>query len=194
VAWGENTDAEGNYVGQSIVPVDLAGAVAIAAGQYHSLAVRADGTVRAWGDNSQGQLSVPVGLSNVVAVVGGSAHSVALNADGTVAAWGSDWNGQCNVPPGLSDVVGIGAGGEYSLALQAGSFPVPQILSPAWRGGQFSALVQTLNRTSYVLEFKDSITATNWSGVVTNTGNGSLLQLSDLDATTSQGFYRMRQW
>jgi hypothetical protein len=51
-----------------------------------------------------------------------------------------------------------------------------------------------LNRTSYALEFKDSITATNWSGVVTNTGNGSLLQLSDLDATTSQGFYRMRQW
>jgi hypothetical protein len=194
VAWGENTDAEGSFVGQSIVPTDLAGVVAIAAGEYHSLAVRADGTVVAWGDNSRGQISVPVGLSNVVAVAGGGAHSLALNADGTVAAWGANWSGQCNMPSGLGNIVGLGAGEDHSLALPAGSFPVPQLLSPARQGSRFSVLVQTLNRQNYALEFKNSLTATNWNLAATNSGNGALRQLSDLTATTPQRYYRMRQW
>ena len=55
-------------------------------------------------------------------------------------------------------------------------------------------LVQTLNRQSYALEFKNSVTVTNWSAVATNAGNGALLQLIDSAATTPQRFYRMRQW
>ena len=194
VAWGENTDAEGNYVGQSIVPPDLASVVALAGGEYHSLAVRADGTVVAWGGNSQGQINVPLGLSNVVAVSGGGAHSLALCTDGTVAAWGANWNGQCNLPSDLNDVVGIGAGESHSVALPAGSFPVPQLLSPARQGGRFSALVQTLNRMSYALEFKSPVSDTNWTAVTTNTGNGAVQQLIDPAPATSQGYYRMRQW
>ena len=191
VAWGENTDAEGNYAGQSVVPANLADVVAIAAGEYHSLAVRSDGTIVAWGDNSAGQSSVPVGLSNVVAVAGGGAHSLALTADGGVAAWGSNWNGQCNVPTGLSDVVGIGAGEDHSVALLAGTLPVPQLLSPALQGAGFSVLVQTLNRKNYALEFKSPITTTNWSAITTNTGNGSLRQLTDPAAPPSLRFYRV---
>jgi hypothetical protein len=168
--------------------------VAIAAGDYHSLAVQADGTVAAWGDDSQGQSDVPLGLTNVVAVSGGGAHSLALTADGTVVAWGANWNGQCNVPSGLGNIVGIGAGEDHSLALPAGSLPVPQLLGAARQGSQFSVLVQTLNRQSYALEFKDSVTATNWSAVATNAGNGALLQLIDPAATTPQRFYRMREW
>ena len=194
VAWGENTDAEGNYVGQSIVPLNLAGVVAIAAGEYHSLAVGADGTVVGWGDNSQGQIGVPAGLTNVVAVSGGGSHSLALTANGAVVAWGADWDGQCSPPSGMSDVVGIGAGEDDSLALQAGSFPVPQLLGVTRQGRQFSVLVQTLNRYSYALESKNSITATNWSTVATNSGNGALLQLIDSAATNSQRYYRMQQW
>ena len=34
----------------------LTGVVAVAAGYYHSLAVKTDGTVWAWGDNDYGQL------------------------------------------------------------------------------------------------------------------------------------------
>ncbi len=161
---------------------------------YHSLAVRSDGTVVAWGDNAQGQSSVLVGLSDVVAVAGGGGHSLALRADGTVAAWGANWDGQCNPPFGLSDVVALGAGGYHSLALRAGDLPIPRLLNPARQGGQFSVVLQTLNRKQYALEFKDSMSATNWSSVVTNAGNGALRLLTDPAATAAQRFYRMRQW
>src|SRR5207248_3095641 len=59
----------------------LTNAVAIGAGYSHGLAVKADGTVVAWGDNYYGRTNPPAGLSNVVAVAGGSGFSVALGDD-----------------------------------------------------------------------------------------------------------------
>ena len=195
VAWGENTDAEGNNVGQSIVPWGLTGVVAIGAGEYHSLAVKGDGTVVAWGDNSEGQCSVPLGLTNVVAVAGGGGHSVALKADGTVVAWGADWNGQCDLPLTLPPAVGIAAGEYHTAVLLEDNPPVlPRLLNPAWEGSQFSALLQTLNRKNYALEFVDSLATTNWTGLCTNAGNGALKMLTDSTATGAQRFYRVRQW
>ena len=38
---------------------DQYGVIRIAAGAYHSLALRADGKVLAWGDNKSGQINVP---------------------------------------------------------------------------------------------------------------------------------------
>lgn len=62
--------------------------VNIASGEFHSLALKADGTVVAWGRNDEGQTDVPPGLSEVVAIAAGDSHSLALKADGTVEAWG----------------------------------------------------------------------------------------------------------
>jgi alpha-tubulin suppressor-like RCC1 family protein len=109
------------------------------AGAVHSLAVAADGTVYAWGDNSEGQLGLPAGpgtavpaqvagLSDVIKVSGGALHSLALRSDGTVWAWGNNAFGQLgdgtptsrHVPvqvPGLSGIRAIAAGGHHSLAL-----------------------------------------------------------------------------
>jgi hypothetical protein len=95
---------------------------AIAAGVYHSLASKGDGTVVAWGCgfNNAGQCSVPSGLSGVIAVAAGDAHSLALKGDGSVVAWGcgagADF-GQCSVPSGLSRVTAVAAGIIHSLAL-----------------------------------------------------------------------------
>jgi alpha-tubulin suppressor-like RCC1 family protein len=87
----------------------LSGIVSLAAGSLsqHVLAVRSDGTLWAWGGNSQGCLGdgtttdrpVPVQvlgqdgsgfLSGVVAATAGFYHSVAVRADGTAWAWGAN--------------------------------------------------------------------------------------------------------
>ncbi len=79
--------------------------IAIAAGDTHTVALKTDGTVWAWGNNSNGQLgdgtttqrTKPVevsGLSTVIAIAAGDTHTVALKTDGTVWAWGNNSNGQ----------------------------------------------------------------------------------------------------
>lgn len=101
------------------VPADLTNVLAIAAGYYHDLALKADGTVAAWGDNSQNQLAVPGNLTNVVAISGGRFHSLALKADGTVVAWGAPTESAIQVPADLTNVIAVGAGGDHSLALKS---------------------------------------------------------------------------
>src|SRR6266403_887881 len=80
--------------GQSSVPTGLGTVIAVAAGGSHSLALKNDGTVVAWGDNSAGQSSVPTGPGTVIAVAAGGYHSLGLRNDGTVVAWGDDSYGQ----------------------------------------------------------------------------------------------------
>jgi alpha-tubulin suppressor-like RCC1 family protein len=114
---------------------------AVAAGGSHSLALRDDGTVWAWGYNFNGQLgdgtttqrSTPVSLNaltGVSAIAVGTNHSLALRSDGTVWAWGSNFNGQLGdgtttqrtVPTqvsGLTGVTAIAAGVSHSLALKS---------------------------------------------------------------------------
>ena len=88
----------------------------IAAGDYHSLALKSNGTVVAWGDRvvNIGATNVPANLSNVIAIAAGASFSAALKSDGTVTVFGSG-------PPtnGMTNVVAI-AGNEFPLlALKA---------------------------------------------------------------------------
>jgi hypothetical protein len=99
------------------VPAGLSNVVAIAAGGGHGLALRANGTVVAWGENRHGQASVPDRLADVVAIAAGEDHSLALRADGTVVAWGNNSVGQTDVPANLAGVVSIAAGRAHNLAL-----------------------------------------------------------------------------
>jgi alpha-tubulin suppressor-like RCC1 family protein len=131
-AWGTDTNSIGmdpSY-GQSLVPAGLSNVVAAAAGGYHSLVLKADGTMAAWGDNSYGQTNVPPGLSNVVAIAAGGFHNLALKADGTVVVWGNNTDGETNVPAGLSNVVAVAGGYTHSLALLANGTVV------AWGAGR----------------------------------------------------------
>jgi hypothetical protein len=122
VAWGDN-----NY-GQTNVPDGLSNVVAIAAGDYHSLALTYDGRVVAWGFNTSGQANVPGGLSNLVAIAAGGEHSLALTAEGRVVSWGANEYGQTTVPGGLSNVVAIAAGFFHSLALlRQPTVPTPRL-------------------------------------------------------------------
>jgi alpha-tubulin suppressor-like RCC1 family protein len=106
----------------------------VAAGQGHSLAVRSDGTLWAWGDNSSAQLGngtlvstnrpVQVGAGNRWSrAFAGIDHSLALRNDGTLWAWGRD-GGRLGIlsaddaESGLQEI-SFGPNGLATLALES---------------------------------------------------------------------------
>ena len=162
-SWGWNGNGQlGNDAGDfRLTPVQVLGpggvgfldhVEAVAAGQYHSLALKDDGTVWAWGYGDYGQLgdgtwaskytpiqvkdSAGTGfLSNIVYISAGESYSIAVKADGSVWTWGNNSDGQLgdntnsfkNLPvqvigPGgtgfLSGVAKVAAGSNFVLALK----------------------------------------------------------------------------
>jgi alpha-tubulin suppressor-like RCC1 family protein len=162
VAWGANVERQlgnGTFEAFEDLPVGVAGlkfVESVSAGGEHSLALLADGTVMAWGENENGQLGdgtntirdepVPVkGLTGVKAIAAGGSHSLALLSNGTVMAWGDNEDGQLgdgtliesNVPvavKGLTGVKAIAAGANHSLALMGDG------TVEAWGSGTFGEL------------------------------------------------------
>ena len=80
------------------VPADARHHATIAAGANHSLGIKADGTLAAWGYNSYRQSTVPPALTDVKEVSAGVFHNLALRSDGTVTAWGNNLYGESAVP------------------------------------------------------------------------------------------------
>lgn len=80
--------------------------VSVAAGNNHSLGLKSDGTLWAWGSNHDGQIGVGssdgeftgpirVGTENTwVSIEAGMTHSFGLKSDGTLWAWGNNSNGE----------------------------------------------------------------------------------------------------
>ena len=114
----------------------------VAAGNYHSLSIKTDGTLWAWGWNNYGQLGqgaatvsspIQVGaLTTWATISGGGYFSLAVKTDGTLWAWGNNGNGQL----GLGDMTqrsspvqigsatnwlstGFSAGNTFSLAIRS---------------------------------------------------------------------------
>lgn len=124
------------------VLVDERRVVSLAAGDAHSLALKNDGTVWAWGSNASGQLgdgttinrNSPVqvlSLFGIVRIAAGGSHSLAVRSDGAVFAWGSNQYGQLGtgsgtyssvpVKPLFSNdrIIDVAAGTDHSVALSA---------------------------------------------------------------------------
>lgn len=78
---------------------------AIAAGDRHFMALKADGTVVVWGSDQYGQTAVPSDAVDVVAVTAGNDHCLALRRDGSVVAWGDNSYRISTIP---DEVVGPG--------------------------------------------------------------------------------------
>jgi len=127
----------------------LTNVTAISASLNHSLALRSDGTVWGFGENTHGQLGTTTnngtgtpnptptkvpGLTNVTAISAGEVHSLVLRSDGTVWAFGRNYQGQLGIStnsgngnsnptptkvPGLTGVTAISASGSNSLVLRS---------------------------------------------------------------------------
>src|SRR5690606_20591725 len=76
-----------NPAGMIWNPTFIKGAPHIA-GDYHSMALKADGSVAVWGRADYGQLNVPATNSDFVAVSAGGGYCLALKSDGTISGWG----------------------------------------------------------------------------------------------------------
>ena len=113
VAWGASGDGQWN------IPAYLTNVVGIAAGVYHSLALKGDGTVAGWGQNDFGQDNPPAGLSNVTAIAAGWGTSLALKQDGTLEQWGWDGGyGLYSTAHSLSNITSIAACWDCLMALK----------------------------------------------------------------------------
>ena len=113
--------------------------IQVSGGGFHSIALKNDGTVWAWGNNDYGQLGtgnnvesyIPQkvqGLEHIIEISTRGDHNMALKDDGTVWTWGLNNYGQLgignlenvNIPVkigGLSNIKTISAGHLFSLAV-----------------------------------------------------------------------------
>lgn len=135
--WGANFGGKlgvgSSATNRVLVPVEVHGIggvnylnsiTAIMGGELHNVALRADGTVWAWGSNFQGQLGdgttndaalpVQTGLGSVpplvsVTKLGGRTYfNLAVKSDGSIWGWGMNYSGQVGngtvTPPGTLPV------------------------------------------------------------------------------------------
>ena len=122
----------------------MTGVAAIAAGWYHTVALKNDGTVVAWRRNDLGQVTgtdewsnsavaspVPWAgqvLTEMTSIAAGNLGTVALRDEGSVVTWRGT-TGQ--VPEGLTGVIAIAEGGRHAVALVGSEPAMPSLNSRA---------------------------------------------------------------
>ncbi|HET9050163.1 MAG TPA: hypothetical protein VFO60_00575 [Candidatus Dormibacteraeota bacterium] len=199
-AWGNNDYGQlgnGSTIAQPF-PVQImppgSGVVSLAAGAVHSLALKSDGTILAWGGNGDGQLgdgttsttvdanptpTAVTGITTATQIAAGSLHSLALLSTGTVEAWGRNTFGELgdggttfansSTPVAVTVLTGvsaISAGSDFNLALASG-------VVSSW-GANFD---NSLGRTA---GFRSSTPA----AVVGTSGSGTLSSVTSIAAAT----------
>jgi alpha-tubulin suppressor-like RCC1 family protein len=150
LGWGLNNGynfGDGNLHSSPVItPIQaatLTGATSVGGGANSCLALRNDGTVYTWGDNSYGQTGYPKsspyitkpnpvpGLSTMTAIAAGTNHCLAIKGDGTLWSWGSNSSGQLGYStplgysdtaltvPGLTSMISVAGGVGHTIAAKS---------------------------------------------------------------------------
>jgi alpha-tubulin suppressor-like RCC1 family protein len=212
--WGDNNAGQlgdGTTLG-TFVPVQvvgpggsgyLNGIAMVAGGDWHTIALKNDGTVWTWGYNNYGELgdgttassSTPVQvkgpggsgfLTGITAIAGGYLHTIALKDDGTVWTWGYNGYGELGNGTTTDSSVPIQVVGQGGLGYLAGIVAI---------GGGSSHTV-ALKNDGTVWTWGDNNygelgdgTTTNRSAPVRVVGQGGSGFLSGITAISSGEFH-----
>lgn len=117
-ALGKYRDAHERYVAlfQAMI-YERSKPQTIAAGGYHTLGLRSDGTVVAVGNTEYGECAVD-DWTEMSVLDAGECHTVGLRSDGTVAAVGFNDDGRCNVR-NWTNIAAVSAGGFHTVGLRS---------------------------------------------------------------------------
>ncbi len=140
------TDLIGNTSSEVTLTIDTVPPVPVvlsksAAGLFHTMAIKSDGTLWGWGDNEYGQIGdgtklnklspVQIGSSDRwVSIATGSYHTMAIESDGTLWGWGNNQYGKLGdgtsedkispVQIGTDNTwVAVSAGNHHTIAIKS---------------------------------------------------------------------------
>lgn len=123
---------------EGAMPDGQGGTVALASGDSHTCALRADGRAVCWGLNDQGQATPPA--DRFIALSAGRAHTCGLRADGSALCWGRVMPAEPQTYTALSSAdemaCGLSAQGEVSCWAFADA---PAGIFNAFSAGSFHA-------------------------------------------------------
>ncbi|MFZ3089202.1 MAG: Ig-like domain-containing protein, partial [Nitrospirota bacterium] len=155
----------------------------VAAGTDHTAALKSDGTLWTWGDNSKGQLgngnttgtdsNVPVQIGSAtdwIAIAAGKDHTLAIKRNGTLWAWGRNYyivtGGQLGLGDKLNRFAPTQVGADTNWAhVAAGSYHTVAVKTNGtlWTWGENSQGQLGLNDTAERLFPTQVGTDTNWA-------------------------------
>ena len=165
---------------------------AIAAGDYHSLLLKNDGSLWGMGQNTFGQLGVgslgstnrpmPILAGGVATMVAGQYYSLFLKSDGSL--WGMGYNG-------------IGQLGDGTLSNTnrpeqiVGAYN--RIASQVMSDSSLRLSFVGIGGTNYALDRAFNLTAPNWIPLITNPADASgALIFTDTPSAATNNFWRIR--